>query len=118
MNDFVKKVLTIECSKTGKLCLVVMAAHLNQTQWRVTEFADIIGSEPKTIRIALKELLALKLINVVGQNIVNAYIYELNLFAIDELTASASATRGQSDLAALKRQVQVNRTRRSKKSEL
>lgn len=116
MHNAVRHALHVPCSKIAKLCLVTMAAYLARPNWKVSEFSDLIGSEAKTIRQALKELVALKLVKVVGQTELNAYIYCMDLDALSQMTQQEFDSKSRSDLAALSRRVQVNQIRDKKKS--
>jgi len=116
LHDTVRKALSVPCSKTAKLCLVTMAAYLHRAHWKVSEFSDLTGSEAKTIRIALKELCVLKLVSVVGQTEINAYLYAMNLDALNRMAQQDFDSKSQSDLAALSRRVQANQIPGKKKS--
>jgi hypothetical protein len=115
MLDLVRKSISIPCGKVAKLCLVTMSSYLAKQHWKVSEFADLIGSEAKTVRVALKELVSLKLVIVVGQTDLNAYVYMMNIEALSAMAEEYAQSENQSDLARLSRQVQVHRTAHSKK---
>mgnify|MGYP006266784573 CR=1 FL=1 len=115
LHDTVRKALSVPCSKVAKLCLVTMAAYLARPDWKVSEFSDLIGSEAKTIRNALKELVGLKLVKVVGQTELNAYIYCMDLDTLSRMTQQEFDLKSRSDLAALSRRVQVSQTPGKKK---
>jgi len=77
--ELIQKILPLDCGKTGKLVLLIMAAHLSEKQWFVKDLMEIIGGDAKTVRFALRELVDRRLVNLVGKTELQANIFELNV---------------------------------------
>ena len=45
--ELIQKILPLDCGKTGKLVLLIMAAHLSEKQWFVKDLMEIIAEMPR-----------------------------------------------------------------------
>lgn len=116
LHDIIRKALGVQCSKSARLCLIAMAAYLQKPLWTVPEFSNLLGAEAKSIRIAMRELIALKLVKQVGISDTSAHLFMLDFELLMAFESANPEQSSQSDLASLERSAQRHRSLGKKKS--
>lgn len=116
LHDIIRKALSVQCSKTARLCLISMAAYLHKPLWTVPEFSNLLGAEAKSIRLAMKELIALKLVKQAGIAENSAHLFILDFELLMAFESANPEQSSQSDLASLERRAQRHHSLDKRKS--
>lgn len=84
MNQHAKNSILAPCNVFGKLCLLIMATHLQKTIWTCTDLQWLTGVHLKRVRRTVVDLHARSLINL-EMNERNAYEFSLNLDELEKV---------------------------------
>ena len=117
MLQLVRKSLSLSCNKVAKLCLITMTAHPEKQEWSARELSKIIGTDIKTLRNSLRELMCLRVIKIIGTNESNAFLYAVDVEHFNFLGQLEFDWKIQADLKSLSRRVERYHSRDSNRPE-